>query len=557
MARSRRRRCETRMGEEPGSHTAPPEFGHPGRGRRRRPDRRRTAGESPRASMASTRRVELGARERAARRRRRRPGTPANTSTPSTHRLPGRPLDRRGVGRQLQRVLVGPGVDRGGAVDVIGLVVDDHQAVGGANRGGRRSPRRRDRPRAPRRTSPGTTGAAAACRITGAARIARAAAAISSTARARPRPTGRGRRAPARRRRRRSPRSTSWSTACTARPNAVAPRPSPPVGHGDPRRIGARRAVVGRVAVVGGRSPVRGHAPVGARRRSPRSRRPCATRRHAAAPPPGPPRRLGGPAPAAGAGAGAGRRRPGRRSVHRRVDTCPRRRRLGARGPQQSGRTTRPCSDVVVRRDEQVVTRPGAGDVQQPELLVASISSSRSARRSKPSEASPCASTRRRRRRPRSPGHPRDAPSICVVSPDSTVIGNSRPFAPCIVMMRTAWSSDSGSSGSWTRAMSERCSSDQATNSTRSADCDASNRRAWSTRNRTRRQTSRAAGRGERQRHDPALADDALDQRARRRPPARRPQLVEIFQRRASRDGAGRGRAAPHRDPTGPRRRRT
>ena len=41
-----------------------------------------------------------------------------------------------------------------------------------------------------------------------------------------------------------------------------------------------------------------------------------------------------------------------------------------------------------------------------------------------------------------------------VVMPDRIVIGNSSPLAPWMVMIRTAWSSVSGSSGSWTRALS-------------------------------------------------------------------------------------------------------
>ena len=65
--------------------------------------------------------------------------------------------------------------------------------------------------------------------------------------------------------------------------------------------------------------------------------------------------------------------------------------------------------------------------------------------------------------------------------------------------------------------MSERCSSAHATNSTRSADCDASKSRAWSTRNRSRRQTSRARGAPNASVIDPPVPDHAFEQRRRTR----------------------------------------
>ena len=116
-----------------------------------------------------------------------------------------------------------------------------------------------------------------------------------------------------------------------------------------------------------------------------------------------------------------------------------------------------------------------------------------------------------------------------VVMPDTIVIGNSRPFAPWMVRMRTASSSVSGSTVSTTRAPSALWRSAQRRKSRRpppplrpGADpLTSENARAWSITKRTRRHRSRGRPCANASLEDTALAHDAVEQLARTEPEPR------------------------------------
>ena len=107
-------------------------------------------------------------------------------------------------------------------------------------------------------------------------------------------------------------------------------------------------------------------------------------------------------------------------------------------------------------------------------------------------------------RRRRSAGTPpRAARAVrcgTVDMPDTIVIGNSRPLAAWMVMMRTASSSVSGRTASATRAPSGVCSSTQCRYWRRLPPVASLHARAWSMTNRSRRHTSRGGRRRSRAR---------------------------------------------------------
>ena len=109
--------------------------------------------------------------------------------------------------------------------------------------------------------------------------------------------------------------------------------------------------------------------------------------------------------------------------------------------------------------------------------------------------------------------------------PDTIVIGNSRPFAPWMVRMRTASSSVSGSTVSTTPCALGALEVGPAQEVARSAAAArrrSENARAWSTTNRTRRHRSRGRPCANADFEHAALAHDAVEQLTRRRATAAR-----------------------------------
>ena len=385
-----------------------------------------------------------------------RPGEHEDTARdrPRQHRL-----ERERVRRALHRVAGERGVELGWRGDPVGLPVDDDElAVGlleqqvdetldehAVDRGRDRHlpPRTASRPR-PRP-----------------ARSAPASALVGEAAGSRPRARGRPRPAPGPRAVASRPapdaRSTVWSTACTARPTAVPgpaplPRPAAPprarpwparVGCGGPPHPSARPA----------RRPGRAWSPrptpAGPRRRAAPGR--CSTQRS---------RR-----DRVGLGHG-----PARPDPH--VAARPRASAAASPAPASASSGTYGAPSRIAAIDcawhfavpfrcrltHEVVAGPGHRDVQEAEPLGFVVPASRRPRapssgRSRPTEPDCLLPTVNS-----GPSGP-TAPSSAgwggrVFSPASTTIGNSSPFEPCTVRMRSASSSGSGATDSMTRARS-------------------------------------------------------------------------------------------------------
>src|SRR4051812_26846529 len=123
IERSRTNRCGKRMREAPGSHTEAGIFGHSAR------ERPSIGGGEERRDAFHT---EVRALERPLHRCDRVVRSHEDQHAPR-HPLPRGCLDRRGVGRELEAIALGPDRERRVGVEPVGLVVDDDETLGRAD----------------------------------------------------------------------------------------------------------------------------------------------------------------------------------------------------------------------------------------------------------------------------------------------------------------------------------------------------------------------------------------------------------------------------------------
>ena len=324
----------------------------------------------------------------------------------------------------------------------------------------------------------------------------------------------RPRTAPPRRRPARTGRPGRWSGACRGRPGRRRCRSGPSATAAGRGRAAASAARPPRLGIVRSsrQSPPLGHRRrhLGdrGRRRSGSSRAgsgaPSAVRAVAAT--------VVGRLPAAraasssarhsanGAGARAGRGRDGRAGLDVGVDGVGQvvEHVVADAGEEQLGvgalrRLGRLRPDLALEGQDEVVLGPGAGDVEQADplverhLLVDGLPVLELL--GGDGLAEPVADAAARAGTPPAPG----AGAACgaVDMPLRMVMGNSRPLAAWMVMIRTASSSDSGSTASATRLPSLLWRATHWRYSRRLPSVASPHSRAWSMTNRSRRHTSR------------------------------------------------------------------